>query len=847
MTVEAFEAASPATIVIGATYDIPWPYMEGGVIAVVVNDGERIVLDPADYAVDPTSSGTDGSLTLTAGTAALYEGGSLIITRETPVEQGWQGLLGYRERGLEQQLDATVMRVQELGAQLQTTFRADVPIAPVAQAPGRVIAWDEDGTGLVAGPTIDEVSGAQAAAETALLAAAAAAQYAPYFFETLPDLLGSPTVFPDGQVLNTRIENLVFQVATSEHYDPAHVTSGGVNLFECGPNFSSRAQLAAALERGILQDGQSVTVAGYDFVIDSTATGMLSALYSLGVDGVRGNSLLNFYVFPGFKTQDNTFQHIHISPDGRRFKRLNRLEMLRGGGDAAVGARDAKMFWVEELKEWWLAVTAGDAQSYDFGVFRSPDAVTWRFQECRLGAGVRGTMLPGAVTAAPQLWGPKLFRGEDGQIHVVISIRTGPDYTNHLGDTTSPCFRPWRAVCTDLDALAFSDPVHVEIGTLSTPKLAPDFIYHDSLWHVCIKDSAARNIEIWSSPLLTGPWTEGVTLDLDAAGEYNSLEGPTWAPHRYYEAGTGILKLKWRVHVANNRDAADDLKGIQWYFESLTGPQGPYDPAEKLDFGHATRNGSITNVALDPDPRALETLRTAVAAWGGQDRDAYDEIVLLESGAQDLYPQQDFLYYVEGTGNVATLTFREKTADRFWLASLSVYDTTGIEVVGAQLARAQFIGFASPVFHVVEMRWCEASQLYLPVGNDTKKRFKAEKNATQAVNGTATVTFQVEDWDIGAAFAAHGWTPGRGLVELRTQVTFSNAVAGEIYRIAIQKNGTDIATARAHGAASGALSILLTATDQPASSDVYTVAAITTASRTISDTATSTWFEGRQL
>lgn len=263
MTVEAFEAASPATIVIGASYDIPWPYMEGGVIAVVVNDGERIVLDPADYVVDPITSASDGTLTLTPAVAALHEGGSLIISRQTPIEQGWQGILGYRERGLERQLDATVMRVQELTAEMQTTVRADVPLRPGTPQPGRVLMWASDGASVEAGPTLDAIEGAQGYAEQAMQAAASASMFAPVYFETVTDMLASTRDYPPGALLTTRAEAMTYRVAAEMAVDHHAVTAGGAKLYEAGHRYTTRERWIAAITRGELAsapDGVGIVV-----------------------------------------------------------------------------------------------------------------------------------------------------------------------------------------------------------------------------------------------------------------------------------------------------------------------------------------------------------------------------------------------------------------------------------------------------------------------------------------------------------------------------------------------------------------------------------------------------------
>lgn len=169
MTIETFEPAPPQTITPGAIYDLPWPYVADAVFVVAVHDGARHVVDPTTCTITPESSDTSGTLLLPASVEAAYAGGQLFVVRATPTEQGWQAIMGPRERGLENQLDAIVMRVQELSAQMDTVVRADATLDPVVPNEGQTLIWSAGQ--LVPGPLASDIAGAQDHAEAAIAAA----------------------------------------------------------------------------------------------------------------------------------------------------------------------------------------------------------------------------------------------------------------------------------------------------------------------------------------------------------------------------------------------------------------------------------------------------------------------------------------------------------------------------------------------------------------------------------------------------------------------------------------------------------------------------------------------------
>lgn len=171
MTIEVFDPPGAITIATAGPHEIPFPYATGAITATIVTpDSLVVVLNPeTDFTVSPAEnlSGA-GDLTLEAGIFALYTGCQLYIDRATSLEQGWQGQMT-REKGLEAQLDAGVMAVQELQALRARTLRSIQPMAPIAPGDdGAVLMWDSGN--LIAGPTATEISGAQQAAIDAEIA-----------------------------------------------------------------------------------------------------------------------------------------------------------------------------------------------------------------------------------------------------------------------------------------------------------------------------------------------------------------------------------------------------------------------------------------------------------------------------------------------------------------------------------------------------------------------------------------------------------------------------------------------------------------------------------------------------
>ncbi|MFV1627938.1 hypothetical protein [Phaeobacter sp. JH203A] len=521
--------------------------------------------------------------------------------------------------------------------------------------------------------------------------------------------------YPVGTILSAETESTRYIVTSSAEANPDLTTVGGVKAFEIGPEFSDIYKLRGAIQRGDLRDGQRVFCNGAGYTVDSTATGLDSALWGFGVDGLRreGGQLDNLFLMSAFKNQDVTAQYFHLSNDGVTLKRLNQFPVIRGAGDATTGGRDSQPFWARRrrMDPWLMPVTAGEGLEYDFSVYvlsalGTPVNIKCQLQGSNAFGGVRGTTLPGATRAADLLWGPR-FHNIGDKVYLTISIRTQDDYTDGFGNQ-SPTFRPYIAECLDIDTMTFGPPVAMNVGTTTTAMLEPDLTQaDDDTWYMCIKNSANRNIEIHSATdPIGGAWSLVTTLDLD--GTLNSLEGSIWVRQVYKDATTGARTLKYRVHAANNRNGDNELRGVPVEFVSSGGPEGPYGAAQDVNNSHSMRNGDIVNVALEPDPRAMRSLLDAATSFSGEYPVGVDECIRLPDEPHNLTPQQDSLYYVNTAGYACTLTIEKAEARRFWLASLSSDAGTKIDVVNSPLCVGP-LTIGAGAFQITEFLWVEAA------------------------------------------------------------------------------------------------------------------------------------------
>lgn len=177
MTIDAAIPLAVYTVAGAGPYPAGWPYAAGTLRAQVLTDAGWQDLAPADFTPAPEASATTGAVTLAAAVAAEHAGRRLMLSRATPREQGWEGLAGTRELGLETALDQVTQALQEVAAQADRALRLDSAIPPTALDEGAAVMWD--GTRFVSGPDAAAIAAAGTraaeAAEAADRAEAAAA------------------------------------------------------------------------------------------------------------------------------------------------------------------------------------------------------------------------------------------------------------------------------------------------------------------------------------------------------------------------------------------------------------------------------------------------------------------------------------------------------------------------------------------------------------------------------------------------------------------------------------------------------------------------------------------------
>jgi hypothetical protein len=174
MTVETFTPAPIYTVAGIGPYAIGHPYTEGSIRAFVTVGGVEVALDAGSISVAPSAAPVAGDLYLSPVAAATHAGRVLRIERDTVAEQGWLGVQGEREKGLEAQLDRLTYVVQELDAVDARTLRTRDPIASFVPEADRHLLFD--GTRIVPGVSKAEVEAVpQYAAAAASSAAGAAA------------------------------------------------------------------------------------------------------------------------------------------------------------------------------------------------------------------------------------------------------------------------------------------------------------------------------------------------------------------------------------------------------------------------------------------------------------------------------------------------------------------------------------------------------------------------------------------------------------------------------------------------------------------------------------------------
>lgn len=173
MTVDAWTRTPAYTVSNTGPYAVTHPYRLGAIRVSVMLDTGLLALAPTEFTVTPEQSDDEGNVFLSPAAVATHAGRQLIIDRVTPDEQGWLGVQGEREAGLEAQLDRIVQANQELRMRGEGALRIRGVLDAFDWADGTVPL--REGSRVRSGPTAAQIEAAETFATQAAAARDAAA------------------------------------------------------------------------------------------------------------------------------------------------------------------------------------------------------------------------------------------------------------------------------------------------------------------------------------------------------------------------------------------------------------------------------------------------------------------------------------------------------------------------------------------------------------------------------------------------------------------------------------------------------------------------------------------------
>lgn len=290
-----------------------------------------------------------------------------------------------------------------------------------------------------------------------------------YSVDSIASLVASSTEYPVGATLQARQGGTTYRVVAA---NGQHVTAGGVHLIESGPMFTSRDRLRAAIAAGAVAQGQAVQVSGIGYVVDSAATGMASALWDVGVNGIRTDARpINAYVAAFHDLNDPRIVRIYSSADGLSWSLLSSLPLqsdtgsVINGGNPVIAYRDG---W------FYMLVSYASLGDYDFRIYKTRDFTAFDGPYNRSAGptpiGSATNPAPGGTVPANEIWGADMTFTPEGQLHVLISVPFGPEKADVRGRLVGDR-RMFRTVCTNLSTLTFASPTLETLPAGHAPRL----------------------------------------------------------------------------------------------------------------------------------------------------------------------------------------------------------------------------------------------------------------------------------------------------------------------------------------------------------------------------------------
>ena len=556
------------------------------------------------------------------------------------------------------------------------------------------------------------------------------------------------------------------------------------------PNYSTRADLIADLSN--IPAGKRVAVDGVYYIVDPSATGLSSAMWDIGVDGVTSpDRPVNGYVSGFHDLNSPRVVRLYSSNDGDTWRMLNALSLKYpatgiSGGNPVIKYRDG---W------FYIALSYLSTGVFDFRIYKTRDFTNFQLFNCTAGPTALSsttTPAPGASVPADEIWGVEIDFTPSGELHVFMTVKFGPDTVDFEGASVGNR-RIYRCKCNDLEALTFDYPVLVLPAGNNFSMIDASTTRVPSGWLFTVKDEINKTIRIYRGAAITGPWT---LQEVVTNSEYR-IEGSAVVPRRVSDT-----EVHWDLYVEGHDTREDNIRTTRMMVYkggAATSGWASITPT-MLYSSRGIRHGTPFNFGFE-DPAAFKAFAKYAAISAGDAPEMplmFDEI---GSGARRRSPQQDFIYFVTGNAVQTDLTLIDGAAQSFYLACMSDAADTGIVVKQDGFPNAwSSVGFGVSNNTLIQYVKRPDTGRYYPVGGNVRAFVEANKGGTDqtvTAGGITQVTFTNEVADFGGFFSGSVWTPPAGRYRIVATITIGGTASGDLNYISIRKNETAVSTSRA--------------------------------------------------
>lgn len=549
--------------------------------------------------------------------------------------------------------------------------------------------------------------------------------------------------------------------------------------------YPSRAAMHA--DAANISTNARVYAAGIEYIRDTSATGMTSALWDIGLNGFRAaDRPQNAYVAAFHDHNSPRLIRVYTSTDGLAWGLLNTLPLEHDAG--VINGGNPVIKWYDGW--FYLLISFTSVGNWDFRIYKTRDFTSFVGPfNCNLGPSPISSNTnpaPGGSVPANEVWGADMVFTPEGQMHVWASIPYGPNVLDIRGRELGNR-RNYRSVCTNLETLTFSAPTIVLPGGNNWTMIDPSLTRTPSGWLLNIKDSLKQTIRVYTGPNVTGPWT----YQEEVNNPSYAIEGSSIVPRRL-SAGT----VAWDMYVEAHNTLPDWVAAQQimvYRGSTALSGWGSRTPTW-LKSTKGIRHGTPLNLGFE-DPAAYQAIQRATSFAAGGVTATNEQWNELLSGSRSIVPNEGAVYFVTG-GNVTNLTVLDSVANEFYLAVLSTNNVAGINIVdNGKVLGSVSIGFGMSNNRLVRFVRREDTGRYHADIATGRPAFSVNKSGSDQVISagvTTNLSFSGELLNAGGFFSENAWTPPAGRYLIQASVSFTGATTDQTNTFRLLRNNTSL-------------------------------------------------------